>query len=336
MVKLIAMAGESGSGKSTKAKSMVAAALKQGKKIVRLNRDSMRAMLFNSEWTYKREKLVVGLEVQMACHALGSEYDVIVDDTNLSESNVERWKEVARRCNAEFNLMRMETPFMECVNRDALRTGKEHVGRAVIEKQFLASGRADFGKKQIVLVDVDGTLMNHAGVRNAYDESMVHLDKPYEVVCKWVRNLVVVDENFSCAGCQHHFDSHDCCGASDCACSTGYGTVCRVTDCGCAQFERSPAPEYSVVVVSGRHDTCGDSTITSLNSAGVSFDHIFMRSGGDNRDDVTVKQEILDAILRYVPKERIAFVLDDRPKVLDMWKSNGLTVYPVRGAVEPF
>lgn len=287
MPKVILMIGESGSGKSTWAANYVR---EHAKTTVRVNRDSYRNMLFNGPWIPRDEKLVRRLEIEAVKAALGMGFDVIVDDTNLIEGTQESWRNVAREAKVELIEHRMDTTMATCLVRDSNRDGREQVGRTVIERQFLTSGRIDFGEQSLVLVDVDGTLCNHTGVRNAYDESRVFLDKPYPVVCQWVSHLPDPDLSNNLSG-------------------------------------------YSVVIVSGRHDSCGPSTIAWLKDNCIGFDHILMRRGGDNRPDTVVKQEILDGILKVVPKERIAFVIDDRPGVVQMWKDNGLTVYPVRGTI---
>jgi len=51
-----------------------------------------------------------------------------------------------------------------------------------------------------------------------------------------------------------------------------------------------------------------------------------MRKKGDFRKDIIVKQEILD---KYIKKENLKIVVDDRPSVIMMWKSNGLNVIDV-------
>jgi predicted kinase len=97
------------------------------------------------------------------------------------------------------------------------------------------------------------------------------------------------------------------------------------------------AKTHTILIVSGRHSTCGRDTIAWLSIRyRVPFDFIFMRHAWDQRDDTIVKQEILNSILKLVPKEQIALVLDDRPKVVRMWKENGLKVIPVAGACKEF
>lgn len=293
MAKLIVLVGESASGKTTRSKDLIHDAIANGRKIVRFNRDEMRAMIeppkgdnLWESYAFKgyKEGFISQMERNAVQEALQSKIDIIVDETNLSEKTMNCWRAMSESLGAELEVLRMETPFDVCLLRDSRRT--HGVGRAVIERQFLTSGRADFGNKPIVIVDIDGTLANHEQIRSPHNESMVLWDREYPVVCEWVRNL--------------------------------------------SQF-------YSIVVVSGRHCSCGKDTVKWLEQHNIVFDHLLMRNSGDNRPDNLVKQDILSGILRCgVLKSQIQFVIDDRPKVIRMWKENGLTVYPVRGQVEEF
>jgi predicted kinase len=293
MSKLILMVGESGSGKSTRANELLIEAQAEGRNCVRVNRDSIRQMLWgkDSSWDLRlkreSENLVKQIEKHSATLALNAGNDVIVDDINLSSKTQENWKQFANSMdNVEFQVERMDTSFDECVLRDMRRTGREQVGRAVIERQFLTSGRAQFGTKKIVICDIDGTLCDHEGIRSPFDETRVIFDKPYPVIVEWVKQL---------------------------------------------------QDKYSVILVSGRHCSCGKDTISWLNDHYIHFDHLLMRNSGDYRKDSIIKLEILDGMLKCgVTLDQIALVLDDRPQVIEAWKSRGLKVYPVRGAVEPF
>jgi hypothetical protein len=94
---------------------------------------------------------------------------------------------------------------------------------------------------------------------------------------------------------------------------------------------------YAIYIVTGRHNTCGQDTMHWLKEHNISYDRLYMRKAGDNRSDTVVKYEILNEILDSgVGLKDILFVIDDRPKVIRMWKQAGLTVYPARGAVEEF
>jgi predicted kinase len=87
-----------------------------------------------------------------------------------------------------------------------------------------------------------------------------------------------------------------------------------------------------IIMVSGRHEDCGPGTEDWLiNVAFVPFDGLLMRNRGDNRPDTIIKKELLDLILKYVSKANIKLVIDDRPKVIRMWRQNGLEVFAARG-----
>jgi predicted kinase len=86
------------------------------------------------------------------------------------------------------------------------------------------------------------------------------------------------------------------------------------------------APEYFVCVVSGRPmDVVGVETERWLEKHGIQYQHLFMRKRRDFRPDYVIKKEILDAL----PKDRIAFSIDDRDQVVKMWRENGITCYQV-------
>ena len=83
---------------------------------------------------------------------------------------------------------------------------------------------------------------------------------------------------------------------------------------------------YHILIVSGRPiDKCGKETVEWLAKHDIKYDHILMRNSGDRRQDDIVKQEILDRL----PKGKIAFILDDRKQVVNMWRRNGLTCLQV-------
>jgi hypothetical protein len=88
--------------------------------------------------------------------------------------------------------------------------------------------------------------------------------------------------------------------------------------------------DYSIVFVSGRHDAYREQTLAWLkkhfviDGKPIEFE-LFMRKTGDNRADEIVKHEIFDANIR--DKYNAIAVFDDRPKVIRMWRSLGLTVF---------
>jgi len=95
------------------------------------------------------------------------------------------------------------------------------------------------------------------------------------------------------------------------------------------EMVRALYPTYNICFVSGRHDFCGDDTCDWLEMHAVPFDHILMRYSGDSRSDAIVKDEILAELAAVIGKENIAFVIDDRPRVCEMWRSHGIPVKQV-------
>ena len=279
---LLLLVGESGSGKSTFARQLVE---EQG--YVRVNRDDLRIELAAAGANMRGglggrdyENLVALTEKAHVLTALSIGKNVVLDNTHLNDVTVNRWMEFARENKVAFRIHRMETPLAICIERDAKRTGKAHVGRAVIERQFVKSKRMTLDpNKPVVLVDIDGTLADFRGLRGPFDEHKVILDRVWVNVKNEVNRL--------------------------------------------AAFS-------TIIIVSGRHSTCGDMTVEWLNLHEVRFDHILMRHGWDNRHDFIVKEEILNELLDIVDQSQIAYVIDDRPQVITKcWMKNNIPVRPV-------
>jgi predicted kinase len=277
-VTLTIVQGESGSGKSTWAREYIDQ--HRERKIVRINRDDIRSMLHSSDTSL--EKDVAAVEELQIRHFLSNGYSVLLDNTHLSLSSVSRLQNIAANMKVSSYIHRMETSLEDCIQHDEGRIGKSHVGRAVICRQFLKSGRLQLDpNKKIVLVDVDGTLANSTGIRSPYDEDAVGKDRVYPLIAAWVREL---------------------------------------------------AKDHTILIVSGRHSTCGDATIAWLNFYQIPFDHIFMRHGWDSRHDYIAKSEILNELLGLVSKEQILMAIDDRYQVVEKaWRANGIKCIPVRG-----
>ena len=78
----------------------------------------------------------------------------------------------------------------------------------------------------------------------------------------------------------------------------------------------------SVILVSGRDESCRKETEDWLAKNGICYTKLFMRKEGDNRPDEVVKEEIFNDNIRG--NYNVRFVLDDRNKVVDMWRQLGL------------
>lgn len=90
----------------------------------------------------------------------------------------------------------------------------------------------------------------------------------------------------------------------------------------------------AVVIVSGRGSEVRDSTVEWLNRHAIPFDALFMRTAKDYRADDIIKQELLEEV-RAAGWDPVA-VVDDRPRVVRMWRDNGLFVFDVNQSGEEF
>ena len=142
------------SGKSTAAKEI----LKQGNWL-RVNRDLIREMYHNNVWSGKKEDMTVGLEKTAASLALAKGYSVVVDDTNLTKSNKDMWKNVAKIMEASFQTKNIDTDYKTCIERDSLRPNP--VGEQVI-KEFAFSSRRYPQERPFIICDIDGTIADIA------------------------------------------------------------------------------------------------------------------------------------------------------------------------------
>lgn len=113
---LIVLRGLPASGKTTHARQLL-----RDHRAVRVNRDLLREMLRFGEYAQHVEWRIIQVEGQIATYFLQQGLDVVVDDTNLTERDAERWREVAEEAGADLDLVVMEASIEECVRRDAER-----------------------------------------------------------------------------------------------------------------------------------------------------------------------------------------------------------------------
>ena len=288
-MKLKILRGLPGSGKSTRAREIG----KESGVAGRINRDDLRAMLFDGIWSGQREKIVIEIEKAIAQVLIKNKFTPIIDDTNLSQSHKDMWQSFCHDNNVTCEMETMPTSLADCIKRDNLRA--KSIGEAIINKMALDNGMIDFGEKPIVIVDIDGVISDGTKREHfialkdgrpkkdwdSYFREMV-IDEPITHVINWVNEL---------------------------------------------------AKEYQICLVSARPDTYQLETLWWLRSvAHVHFDYIFLRKGSDKRPDIQVKSEVLEKL----PKSQIFMILEDRPRLVKMYKEKGFFCIPIAGACEEF
>jgi len=84
---------------------------------------------------------------------------------------------------------------------------------------------------------------------------------------------------------------------------------------------------YKIIFVTARDDSCFEDTYEWLCRYCPPFVKLYMRKSGDIRGDGVIKREIYEQLIK--PEYDVKVVLDDRQKVVDMWRSIGLTCLQV-------
>lgn len=284
MPTLTMLKGLPASGKSTWAKEQVK--LSKGK-TKRVNKDDLRAMIDDGEWSKENEKFILSVRDSIIVDALFQHKNIIVDDTNLAPKHEKDLRHIAEELDAEFEIKWFDTPLAECIRRDMLRpnpVGKKVIRRFYEQIKDLYEPKIEYNPDlpECIIVDIDGTLA-HMNGRSPYDYTKVSTDVVDPVVSDIVRryrSVDIMDDN----------------------------------------------PLY-VVIVSGREDSCKPETEKWLQDNHIPYDELHMRKSDDDRDDRIVKKEIFDAWIK--DRYNVKFVLDDRNRVVEMWRSLGLKVLQV-------
>jgi len=75
-----------------------------------------------------------------------------------------------------------------------------------------------------------------------------------------------------------------------------------------------------IVLCSGRNEEHRAQTVEWLAGQGVKYHDLLLRRSNDRRSDTEVKRELLGTL----DKSKVLFVVEDRSRVVEMWRSEGL------------
>lgn len=299
MSKLIVLQGPPCSGKSTWAREYV----KNNKDTIIVSRDSFRLQFCGNDPTRMfvgmdntKEDLITSLENTAIESGLRSGYNVIVDATNLNPKTINRMYKLADGADLtkeDVEFKEFYIPFKDAVERDKLRKNStgQYVGKRVLQSFY----ERYYPEK--------------------YKEELAKTVKPFRV-----------------------FQQPDLPGAIICDLD---GTLAWMQ--GRSPYDGTKVDEdridpqlrdllgllrhmgFTLLFVSGREGTeeCRTKTQKWLERY---FDNhgfkLFMRKEKDYRGDEIIKKEIYDTYIK--DKYYIATVFDDRNKVVDMWRKEGL------------
>lgn len=183
-MKILFLKGLPASGKSTYAKELA-----KDPSWVRVNKDDIRAMLYDSKFSKVREKIVEDMQILMAINALESGLNVIVDNTHFSPRHEAKYRELAETYKAEFELKYFDTSVEECIKRDQARTNS--VGKDVILRMFYSQNQVYTAptSQTAFIFDIDGTLAIMQN-RGAYEWERVGEDVVNNAVRTVLRHIV--------------------------------------------------------------------------------------------------------------------------------------------------
>jgi hypothetical protein len=222
-------------------------------------------------------------------------FDVIVDDTNFDSKHETQLRGLADVHGAEFEIKDFtDVSLSTCLKRDSERANP--VGEKVIKSMFNT-----FLKKKKAVAQ--------------YTPPPVKEGFPY---------CIIVDIDGTLA----HMTDRSPYDYSKVSSDVVDGNVAEIVRrYANARSVMDEVPDTYVIIVSGRENDCKLETSQWLEANGIPYDEFYMRQAGDFRDDRIVKKEIYDQYIK--PRFNVRFVLDDRDRVVKMWREEGLKVLQV-------
>lgn len=268
---------------------------------IRVSRDDIRYTNLGAYWGVD-ENIVTKLQYAAFNAAFKTGRDVISDATNLVAKDVRSQMELATSHGYEVQVHDFPIDLNEAIARDAGR--EKSVGEDVIRSfhrrfirkdgsfppipvittpaveftPYIAPGA---GFPHAILVDIDGTLAHHEGIRGPYDTSRYHLDN-FDLTIGQLAEAFVATHGQTC---------------------------------------------YTIIM-SGRDEDYRQVTQDWLNDWAFPHEALLMRPSGDRREDSIVKNELFEQ--HVAGQFNVDLVLDDRNRVVNMWRAKGLKCLQVQ------
>lgn len=293
MQKVIVCRGIPASGKSTWAHWH----LQTYQNFVRINKDSLREMMYGDSWTVKQERFIIRARDALLEQFLLLGKSVIIDDTNFRSFHIERIKQLAEHCEKQLNFQSAEVhkilveikdfeiDLETAIERDLKRA--RSVGERVIRKMY------------------------NEYVKEKVEPPVYNPDLPNAIICD-------LDGTLSLLNGRSPYDASTC--EQDLLNQSVYSVLNSL----------SYKEDLRIIYVSGREDKYREQTERFLKSHGlhlIGYEALYMRKTGDSRKDSIVKEEIYRNHIK--DKFNVKLVLDDRNQVVEMWRNLGLTVFQV-------
>ncbi len=284
--------GVPASSKSTQAKEF----LLKNPKWIRVNRDSFREMLRNEQQCENTiESMITEMSYCAIDSALSRKLNIIIDNTNLKRKYIDAIVEYVKyRADVEFQIF--DISLEKAIERDAFRDKK--VGEVVIKRMYqeymdlMSSFNYSFlNKKTFIYKDPEFDVTLPKAVMIDLDGTLCHANGKRGYF-DWLK----VDR-----------DDMD---------EVLFETYKLYKDAG-----------YVIIICTGRDEEARPATELWLNSYGIEYDMLLMRSKGLMDKDIKVKKALWEDNVKG--KYNVRCVFEDRQQVVDMWRENGLKVFQV-------
>jgi predicted kinase len=265
-------------------------------KYKRVNRDLMRLMYDdnpNITFRKKDEDFISNTRVSIIERALTAGYDVIMDDTNFRNENFTQMCEIAKTIGD----VQVKEIFFDVDPNIAIKRNKNREAKVPEEIIWKMYNNYIKGKKVEERCEYFPKVTKNFK-KDIFKEDAIIVDIDGTLAHAYTRNIF--DET------KVYEDS---------------------VDEDVRDLVNVLSKTYKVFVTSGRKDSCRIETIRWLENNDVNFDTLLMRKSNDNRKDSIIKKEIYREFIE--PVFNIKYVIDDRPSVVKMWRSLGLTVLQV-------
>lgn len=307
--KLSITVGLPGSGKTTLAKKIREIAPSS---TVLVSRDDLRAMLFDGEGilTGAQEAEVSTYQKDIVKRGLRADKHVVVHDLNLREKYRTAWAKLAWNQGANFDIVDLtQVPAAECVARDnqRMRDGKRHVGGALImnlNKKFIMPLKGQ---------PVSNPYQDAGFYPTVYRPYVPDLSKP---------KAIIVDIDGTVAKCEGVRSPYD---YTKVSLDKPNEKVIRLVQSAAYDLN------YKILFVSGRLGPYGSQCYKDTEewlylNVKVPIEDLHMR-WVDGVDDTVIKAQIFD--VNIYDNYNVQWVLDDRDRVVDMWRQRGLLTLQV-------
>lgn len=280
--------GLPGCGKSTWAEQNRSA------NTVIVNLDSLREMCYGDLKNYKysksTERFVVNSQSNIALLAVKEGKNIIVSDTNLNPNTKHAWEEFAKEHSYKLVIKDFFADFMKQGNY-------EHEYFAVLKYVELCK-RQNLNRIKSVPEDVIDTMA----------EKYFYNPLTMNVKDDRLEEAIIVDIDGTLA----HMNSR-----------SPYDESKVLEDTPDREVILSVLAEKqflnrTVIIMSGRHETCKKDTEAWLQKFNVPYDYLYMRAEDDSRSDDIVKYELF--MNNVYGRYDVQKVFDDRSKVVDMWR----------------